>query len=343
MKEKAEDGLLDIVRLGGYLVLIGIIVGVGVGVYAVVNLWFFSRFVYISRYEAMGFFLSVNLPSVVIVAALGYIFATTLSLDSDSTWRVSFLSILSLTCMALSALSVFNFISFSGGLLVLIGTILAYTRPTFKALSGKEATFLAEIGFLLVASSATLFLLMWLVSKFLSTYLMGAWGFGALYPSMFLIMAIISFLMFFVTPFLGLRSAHMGACGALNLTMLIVISAIAIVSQYLYLNLSVYLGVLMLIIGIISVLFGALIYIRLSFFRGPPLEAAALEVSVSGFPYYGKYCAYCGTPLAGTSQTFCSRCGRRLAWKPGAPFCRYCGKVVPKEAYTCPHCQETLD
>ncbi len=337
MKEKEEDKLLGIIRLGGYLVLIGVVVGAGIGVYAVVNPWFFSRSVHISLYEAMGFFLGVNLPSFVVIVALGYIFVTTLSVNSDDVWRAPSLSILSFVCLVLSALSVFNFISLFGSFLVLIGAILAYTRPTFKALSEREACFFLEIGAVLVASFSMLSLLMGLVSEFLPTYLYGSLGFGSLYPFTFLILAIISFLTFFVTLFLSLRSAHIGACGALNLVMIVAVSAVAIRILHIYKNLSGYLGVFMLIAGITSAVFGALIHIRLFFSR-----VAALEVPEPSFHYDGKYCAYCGTPLATLFETHCSRCGRRLTWKTGGPFCPYCGRVVPRDVHVCPHCQETL-
>ncbi len=338
MKENDEGKLVKIIGLGGSVVLLGSIFGSIIGVYAMVNPLLFSRIVGISQFEAEGFFLSVNLPSFVVVVALGYIFATTLSLNSDNAWRTPYLSILSLIALVLSALSVFNFISLFGSFLALISAILAHTRPTFKALSRREASFFVEIGAMLIASFSTLFLMMWFVSRLFQTYLMRAWEFGYLYPSSLLILAIISLLLFFVTYFLGLYGTHAGACGALNLTMIIAISAIAIRSQYVYVNFSGYLGIFMLIAGIISTLFGTLIYINLFFSKIAPLE-----VPKQTFPYHGRYCAYCGTPMAGLYETLCSRCGRKLTWKPGAPFCPYCGRVVPRDAHVCPHCQRSLD
>ena len=338
MKENDRGKLVKIIGLSGYLVLLGSIFGSIVAVYAMVNPWLFSRIVDISQFEVEGFFLSVNLPSFVVVVALGYIFATTLSLNSSNVWRVPYLSILSLICLVLSALSVFNFISVSGGFLALICAILAHTRPTFKALSRREASFFVEIGAMLIASFSILFLLMWFVSSLFQTYLMRAWEFGSLYPPSLLILTIISFLMFFATYLLGLRGPRAGACGALNLTMIIAISAIAIRSQYPYVNFSGYLGIFMLVAGIILALFGTLMYINLYFSKIPPLE-----VPKDTFPYHGRYCVYCGTPRADLFETICSRCGRKFTWKPGAPFCPYCGRVVPRDAHVCPHCQRALD
>jgi MFS family permease len=337
MKENDEGGLVKIIGLGGSLVLLGSIVGSIIGVYAMINPSVFSRIVDISQFEVEGFFLSVNLPSFVVVVALGYIFATTLSLNSENAWRTPYLSILSLIALVLSALSIFNFISLIGSFLALISTILAHNRPTFKALSRREASFFVEIGSMLIASFSILFLLMWMVSQLFQTYLMRVWEFGALYPSSLLILATISFLMFFVTYLLGLYGTHTGACGALNLIMIIAISAIAIRSQYIYVNLSGYLGIFMLVAGIISTLFGTLIYINLFFSRIAPLE-----VPKQVFPYHGRYCAYCGTPISGLHENLCSRCGRKLTWKLGAPFCPYCGRVVQKDAHVCPHCQRAL-
>lgn len=339
MGEAEKNKPLRMVRLGGYLIILGILLGIAIGVLAVVNPWFSSRFVGISQYEAIGFFLGVNLPTSVITVALGYIFATTMRLDGSNGWRSVYLSILSLVCLVTSALSVFNFFSFLGGFLVLIGVILAYSEPTFQALSGREASFLAETGALLVASSSTLFLFMWLVAESLPTYLMGAWRFGFLYPSAFLTMAIGAFLMFLLIPLLGLRSAHPGACGFLSLILLILISLIAVQLQFVYLNLSGYLGFFMLIVGIASALFGALINIRIFF-----SVTAELKIPETS-PSFQRYCAYCGRVLGKSPgyQKFCSQCGRRPTWKSGAPFCPYCGRVVPKDAYVCPHCQERLD
>lgn len=333
---RKDDEFSRIVRLGGYLVLLGIVIGAVIGTNAVVNLEFFSRFVSISQYEATGFFLSVYLPSFVVIAALGYIFATTSSLKSNI-WRVSYLSILSLVAIVLSALSVFNFISFCGGFLTLIGTILAYNRPLFKAVSEREACFLVEIGAVLIASFSTLLLLMGLVSEFLPTYLMGVWELGSFNPSTFFIVAAISLFQFSVSSFFCLRKAHSGVWGILILAMDIVVLTIVSRSRYVYVNLSGYLGVFMLIAGITSVFLGALGHIRLFF-----STTVAFEVPEPSLSHYSRYCAYCGTPLASAFETFCSICERRPEWKPGAPFCPYCGRVIPRDACVCPHCQDTL-
>ncbi len=329
---------LRMVRFGGYLIILGILLGIAIGVFAVVNPSFSSRFVGISQYESTGFFLSVSLPTSLITIALGYMFATTVRLDGGNDWRSIYLSILSFVCLVTSALSVFNFLSFLGGLLVLIGVVLAYSEPAFQTFSGGEASFFAITGSLLVASSSTLFLSMRLVAESLPTYLMGAWGLGFLYPSAFLIIAISAFLMFFMVPLFGLHSAHPGACGSLSLILIVIASSIALQVRYRYLNLSGYLGIFMLIVGVASAFLGAMINIKLFLYGTTELRIS--ETSAS----YQKYCAYCGRTLGRMvgHQKFCSQCGRRPAWKPGAPFCPNCGRVVPKDAYVCPHCQERL-
>lgn len=341
MREEENNKPLRMVRFGGYLIILGILLGAVIGVLAVVSPWFSSRLVGISQYEAIGFFLSVNLPTSALSVALGYIFVITVSLDGRNKWRSILLCLLSLVCLVASALSVFNFLSFLGGFVVLIGVLLARSQPSFHAMWGREASFLAEFGAMLLASSAMLFSFMWLVARFLSTYLMGAWRFGFLYPSAFLIIAVIAFLMFFLVAFFGLRSSHPGVSGSLNLILTIAVSLIAVQNQYLYLNLSGYLGVLLLILGITSEVFGSLINIRLSLSDMPELEFRVSETS----PSYRRYCAYCGGALGKFAefQRVCSQCGRKAAWRPGAPFCPHCARIVPKDVHVCPHCQERLD
>ncbi len=337
MQEKKNNKPLSFVKFGGYLVILGILLGATLGVLGVVNPWLSSRLVGISQYETIGFFLGVNLPASVIVVAIGYIFATTASLDGGSIRRSIFLSVLGVVCLVASALSVFNFLSFLGGFVVLTGVLLAHTAPSFKAASGREAWFLTEFGATLIVSSATLFSFMWLIARFVPTYLLGTWRLSSDYPALFLIMTIIALLMLSLTA--GLRISHPSAGGFLSLILAIVVSVTALQTEQLYVNLSGYLGRFTLIIGIVSAFFGSLINIGHFFAITPKLDYETIGTSRS----FKKYCAYCGTigEFEGYRK-FCSRCGRSPTWRPGAPFCPFCGRVIPKDVHACPHCQERL-
>ncbi len=337
LKEEGREELLRIVRVGGYLVIGGILMGATFGVYALLNRVVFSALINISQYEATGFFLGVCLPSFVITAAVGYMFATMPRLEIADLWRATTLSVLSLLCLVLSSLSLFNLLSFVGGFLALTAVIAAYTKPTFRALSRREACFLVQTGAMLVASFSTLFLLMWFLSRFFPTYSTGLFGAGSYYLNLLLMMQVMSFLMFFAVPFLCFQDTNTGLCGGLGLIISIALSVMAVKNRYVYFNASVYLGVFMVAAGIISSLVGALTYLKLfSSSMVPP------TIPTPSVLYLGRYCPYCGEMLADLTQNFCASCGRRPTWRQGAPFCPYCGRVVPNGVRTCPHCHEAL-
>ena len=329
---------LTILRTGGYVVLFGIFVGVTIGVYTLFNPPLFPILINISQYEATLFFLGVYLPSFVIILALGYVFATIPKLEKLTLWRTTALCTLILLCLALSALSILNFLSFLGGVMVLTAVILAYTKPSFKAFWKREACFFVETGAILIASSSMLFLLMWVISRFLQTYSIGVYEANYSYPYILLVIGILSLLTFFVTPSLCLHGHNRGLCGILSLTISVLSFVTIIQNQYVYFNLSAYLGAFLAGIGTILTLCGALIYIKLSLFEAtsrPPL----LEPS---FLYQGKYCVYCGEPWIYPNQDFCSACGRNLKWKLKASFCPYCGRLVSEGLRNCPHCKEDI-
>lgn len=333
----AEETLSKIVRIGGYLILGGALVGFNVGIYALFDRTLFSLLINISQHEATVFFLSVFMPSFVVIVALGYVFATTSRLKNVNLWNVTVLCILSILCLSLSVLSVFNLLSFIGGLLVLMAVIRAYTKPTFKALSGKEACFFVEVGTMLVASFSTLFLLMGFVSMLFQTYSTGMYGvsYSDLHP--FMIVGTLSFLMFFTTLSLCSRGANTWLCGTLGFIVCIVSLLVVTRNQYYFFNASVYAGVSMMVGGIILQLAGAATYIRLFFSEsGPP---AMLTPS---FLYRGSYCPFCGERRDTMVQTSCSSCKRSLMWRPEAPFCPSCGRLVAKDILICPHCHEDL-
>lgn len=332
-----EKKLLWIIRVGGYLIIGGVIVGACLGVYALLNPSFFSDFISISQYDAMGFFLGICLPSFVITVASGYVFVTLSDIESIDLWQVVSLSILSLLCLALSALSLFNFISFIGSFITLTAVILSYVKPHFKAFSSREACFFIKIGSMFVASFSILFLLMWFVSKLLPSYPVGLFEVSSHHAYALLIMVFVSFFMFFVIPFLCFRDANTRLCGALSLMMGIILLILALRIQYFFFNASVYLGVLMGGVGIASIIGGGLMYVKISRFK-----AELSDIYTPSFSYRGNYCPYCGAQRTRSDQTLCFSCGRKLMWKPGSPFCPYCGRVVSPDVRICPHCQEPL-
>ena len=336
-RREIEQKPSRIIRTGGYVVLLGILIGVTFGAYTLFNPPLFPLLINISQYEATFFFLSVYLPSFVIIVALGYVFATTPKLEKFNLWRTATLCTLILLCLTLSALSIFNFLSFLGGLLVLTAVILAYTRPTFKALWKREACFFVETGTILIASASMLFLLMWFISRFLQTYSAGIYEVSYSYPYVLLMIAVLSLLTFFVTPYLCLHGANVGLCGTLSLTMSVLSFVTITQNQYVYFNLSAYQGIFLAGTGTILTFCGALIYIKL--FLSEVLLSAALGPS---FFYWGKYCPYCGEPWVNFNKDPCSTCGRSLYWKLKMSFCPYCGRLVPQNTRNCPHCREDI-
>jgi len=337
-RRESEQKPLRIIRTGGYVVLLGIFLGVTLGVYTLFNPPLFPILINISQYEATLFFLGVYLPSFVVIVALGYVFATTPKLERLNLWRTATLCTLILLCLTLSALSILNFLSFLGGFLALTAVILAYTKPTFKALWKREACFFVETGTILTASSSMLFLLMWFISRFLQTYSPGIYEANYSYPYTLLVIVFLSLLTFSITPFLCLHGANKGPCGILSLTISILSFVTIIQNQYVYFNLSAYQGIFLASIGIILTFCGALIYIKLF------LLEAILSPAFGGpsFLYWGKYCPYCGEAWIDFNKDFCSTCGRSLQWKIKTSFCPYCGRLVPENTRNCPHCMENI-
>jgi len=329
---------LTILNIGGYVVLLGIFIGVTLGVYSLFNPPLFLILINISQYEATLFFLGVYLPSFVIVVALGYVFATKPKLEQLSLWRTATLCTLTLLCLALSALSIFNFLSFLGGILVLIAVILAYTKPTFKAFWKREACFFVETGTTLIASSSMLFLLMWAVSRFLQTYSLGVYQANYSYPYLLLVIGVLSLFTFFVTPSLCLHGHNKGLCGILGLITGVLSFVTIIQNQYVFFNPSAYIGAFLAGIGTILTLCGAAVYIKLSL-SGAASLPQFLESSVL---YQGKYCPYCGEPWIDPNQESCSTCRRNLKSGLRTFFCPYCGRLVSEGFRNCPHCKEDI-
>jgi len=333
----AEEKAPRTIRVAGLLVLAGASLGTTLSVYALLNPWLFFVFIDISQFDATPFFLGFYLPSFVIIITLGYVFATTHRLEKLDLWHVAPFSILCLLCIVLSALSPFNILSLMGGFLALMALIFAKTKPSFKTLWKREASFLVEAGSLLFASSSSLFLLMWLLAQFLPTYSTGFAGAGIYYLFGLLMMEALSFLTFFATSSLGSRGVRLGFSGMLSFAVSITFSVITVKSQYFYINASAYLGAFLAIAGIAFMFCGGLIYIKLLL-----SQATSPVVLVPSFLFRGKYCPYCGETWSDPARTVCSNCGQSLMWRPEVLFCPYCGRLVSKGAQTCPHCKEDV-
>jgi hypothetical protein len=337
MLEKRENEYsftLKLIKTGGYLVLIGVFIGVTLEVYALLNPPLFSIFNNISQYETASFFLSVYLPSFITVVAIGYVFATIPNLEKFNLWRTATLCLLALLCLALSALSIVNIFAFLGGIIALAAIIFAHTKPTFKVLWKREASFFLETGTILIASSSMLFLLMLLISGLLQTYSAGVYEVSYSYPYLLFLMIILSSLTFLVTPYLCLYGTNVGLCGIIGLTVGILSFMAIIRNQYVYFSQSVWQGIFLWGVGTILMFVGALVDLRLVFSE---IASPTLEPS---FVYDGRFCAYCGERWLDANKVVCPKCGRNLFWKLEKSFCPYCGRLVVRDVNNCLHCGE---
>ena len=171
--QNVSNKTLRFLRIGGYIILIGVLTGIVLGVYSYLNPEIFTAFINLSQYESTFFFSTIYLPSSIMLVAIGYFFANSpKSRDLGPVRTVEFCALIVLS-IVLSALSVFNMLSFLGAIILLISVTYAYTKPTFKVLWKREVFFLVEMGPLLIASAFLLFLVMWLISTFLQTYSVG--------------------------------------------------------------------------------------------------------------------------------------------------------------------------
>lgn len=333
-RENKHNPTLRLIKTGGYLVLLGMFIGMTLEVYSLFNPPLFSIFNNISHYEAISFFLGLYMPSFIIIVAIGYVFATIPKLERFNLWRTATLCSLALLCLALSALSILNILSFLGGIIILMALISTHTKPTFKVFWKREACFFVETGTILMASSSMLFLLMLLISGFFRTYSAGVYEASYSYPYFLLLMVVLSLLTFLLTPFLCLHGANVGLCGIIDLTMGVLSFITIIRNQYVYFHQSVYQGIFLAGIGTILILIGALTNFILFFSEipSPTLEPSSL--------YKGNYCPYCGERWVNADKVFCSTCGRNLFWKLEKSFCPYCGRLIIQDIENCPHCGE---
>lgn len=316
----------------------GALIGFSLGTFLLFNRAAFSVLVRISQFEATSYFMGVFMPTFIILIIIGYIFATAIGLKSSSLSALAPLYMLSLLCIALSALSVFYLISLAGGFLTLSAQLRVYTKPSFKSLSKKEAFFLLELGAIFVASFSTLFLLNWLISNFYQTYALGLYK--SYSPYAFILIGALSLIAFFLTPLLSAKGGNIGVCATSSFVMSLFSILAAIQSQHVLLTASAYSAIFILIVGIASATVGDLIYARLLFSK---LTIPTTANLTSTLLYEGKHCPYCGKPRFATFQTWCPHCGRNLMWTPSAPYCPSCGRVLPADARNCPHCLEDIE
>lgn len=313
----------------------GALAGFSVGIYLLFDRALFSYFIQIAEFEVLNYFLSVFMPSFVVLIVIGYLLATTFGLTRITLSSVTPLCVLSLFSMVLSALSIFYLISFFGGLLTLTVLIWAYTKPAFSSLSHNLAFFFVEFGAVFLASFSALSLLMWVVSNFFPTYAIGY--FGSYSPIALSMVGALASLLFLVIPLWGHQGTKAGVSGLVSFVILFLTYLFVIQSQYVLFSTSVYIDMIMLDVGFALILVGDLVYVRL-FLSTPEIPV----VPVASILLQGKYCPYCSAPRATAVQSVCSSCRRSLTWSPYAPFCSTCGRLVASDVELCPHCGEDI-
>ena len=326
-----------LMRIGGYVLLVGILTGITLGMYALFNPRFFLVFLSISEYEAPSFFLGMYLPGLVLIVGVGYVFATRSELSNLGTRRATVLCTLIVLCLTLASLSVFNILTVVGGVIALAAVILAQTQPSFKVLWKREASFLVETGSMLIVSASMLFLLMLVISRFLRTYSAGVYVVGNSYPYVLLAVAVMSFLTFTVTPFIGLSGSKTGLIGILAFATSVSSFVVAIQNEYVYSNPAIYQGLSLLGVGVAMTSAGALVYVKLS------LSGELLNTSLNpSFMYKGRHCPHCGASWKDPSHHVCSDCNQNLYSEQSTSFCPHCGRLIHLVAKTCPHCSEDV-
>ncbi len=326
-----------LMRIGGYVLLFGILIGITLGVYALFNPRFFLIFLNISEYEAPSFFLAVYLPSLVLIVGVGYVFATKSELKNLSNRRAAVLCMLVIVCLTFASFSIFNALAVVGGVIALAAVILSQTQPSFKVLWKREASFLVETGSMLVVSASMLFLLMLVISRFLRTYSAGVYAVSNSYPYVLLVIAALSLLTFAVTPFVGLHGSKTGLIGIVAFGTSVSSFVAAIQNEYVLSNLAMYQGLSLLGVGTAMTLAGALVYFKLSL--SGEISSQSLKPT---FTYKGRHCPHCGSSWGDPSQRVCLNCSQNLYSEQSISFCPHCGRLNQQEAKNCPHCGEDV-
>jgi hypothetical protein len=326
---------LRFMRIGGYIILLGVLIGIVLGVYSYLNPLLFTFFINLSQFESTFFFSTIYLPSSIILVAIGYFFATSPKFAELSSVRTIGLCTLILLSFVLSALSVFNMLSFLGGIILLTVVIYAHGKPTFRVLWKREAFFLVEMGPLLIATAFLLFLAMWLISTFLQTYSVGILELNHSYLYVLIIVGVLSLSTSFLTFLLSMRNSYQWFGGVLSWITSIMASLTIVQSQYVYFNPTVFAGVLLGGVGTILTFAGAILHSKL--ILSQPEESPAPNLRL---PLSAKYCFFCGQPQVDTSSTQCANCGRSPSPNSKISFCPNCGRFVSFNTVNCPHCME---
>lgn len=326
---------LKFVRMGGYIILLGVLTGIVLGVYSYLNPEIFTAFINLSQYESTFFFSTIYLPSSIMLVAIGYFFANSpKSGDLSPVRTVEFCALIVLS-IVLSALSVFNMLSFLGAIILLISVTYAYTKPTFKVLWKREVFFLVEMGPLLIASAFLLFLVIWFISTFLQTYSVGILEFSRGYLYVLMVVGALSLFTSFLTFFLSLHKSNQWFSGILSWITGILASLTIIQSRYAYFNPTLYAGVFLAGVGTVLTLTGATLHSRL--LLAEPEESLIPHL---GPPLSAKFCFFCGQPQTGTGVEPCKNCGRIPSPNMKISFCPNCGRFVSFNTVNCPHCME---
>lgn len=341
MRKRAAQNMsnktLKFLRIGGYIILIGVLTGIVLGVYSYLNPEIFTSFINLSQYESTFFFSTIYLPSSIMLVAIGYFFSNSLkSRDLGPVRTVQFCALIVLS-IVLSALSVFNMLSFLGAIILLISVTYAYTKPTFKVLWKREVFFLVELGPLLIASAFLLFLVMWLISTFLQTYSVGMLELSQSYLYVLMVVGALSLFTSFLTFFLSLHKSYQWFGGILSWITGILASLTIMQSRYTYFNPTLYAGVFLGGVGTVITLIGATLHSRL--LLAEPEESLIPD---SGPPLSAKYCFFCGQPQTGIGAQPCENCGMIPNPNMKISFCPNCGRFVSFNTINCPHCMENF-
>jgi hypothetical protein len=335
--ESRSRDISRMIRIGGYLLLVGILIGITLGVYALFNPRFFLVFLNISEYEASSFFLGMYLPGLVIIVGVGYVFASKAKLSVLETRRAAVLCVLVVLCLTFASLSVFNILAVAGGVIALVSLVLAQTQPSFKVLWKREASFFVESGSMLIMSASMLFLLMLIISRFLRTYSAGVYSVSANYPYVLIAIASLSFLTFVVTPFLGLKGSKTGLIAMLALVLSASSSIVAFQNDYVYSNPAIYQGLSLLVIGVTLEFIGGVVHLKLA------LSGELLNTPLDpSFTYKGRHCPYCGVEWKDARQHVCSKCNQNVYSEQRRSFCPHCGRLINVFSGKCAHCGEDV-
>ncbi len=326
-----------LVKLGGYTVIAGVFISFTIGLYTLTDPNIFAGLVSISEYEAVSFFTFVFIPSLVLEAFIGYLFATMADVKGMGVGRTITLSSMCILTLVVSSVNILNVVSYVGCLISLGGVLMGYAMPRFRFWAKKEARFLLGLGAMLIIGFSLLFLFLAFLSTIFTTYSLGEYVLGGRELISIVVVGFLSILLLLsiLTP--RLRRVRVEFTAALYLVLGIIVSVAALYNRYVFFNFPVYIGVFMEVSGIFLVFLGSLVHLR--------LRSIAVPLRPEAYPTYvrGRFCTFCGELRSDSSKSICPGCNRSLISKERGPFCPYCSRVVPKKLVRCPHCLESLE